>query len=71
MFAGFGSTWGDNFYMGVETRNLILGNYFDSHLRIKVTALRSYPYVCIGSHAFAMFSAHALREGRGHARTLT
>ena len=28
-----------------------------------------FPYVCIGSHAFAMFSAHALREGRGHACT--
>ena len=26
------------------------------NLRIKVTALLSFPYVCIGSHAFAMFA---------------
>ena len=31
MFGGFGSTWGDNFYMGtqngVETKDLTLGNF--------------------------------------------
>ena len=52
----------------VETRDLILGN-FDS--RLSYGPLKLPPYVCIGSHAFAMFSAHALREGRGHARTST
>ena len=51
----------------VETRDLT-GQIFDSHLR-KLRPFEVSPYVCIGSHAFAMFSAHALREGRGHART--
>jgi hypothetical protein len=35
----------------VETRDLMVGN-FDSHLRIKVMALKVFPYVCIGSHAY-------------------
>ena len=53
----------------VETRDLT-GQIFDSHLTIKVMLwpFEVFPYVCIGSHLFAMFSAHALHEG-GQART--
>ena len=39
----------------------ILIHAFESKLR----PFEVFPYVCIGSHAFAMFSAHALREKRG------
>ena len=35
-------------------------------LELKLRPFEVTPYVCIGSHAFAMFSAHALREGRGY-----
>ena len=40
-------------------------------LELKLWPFKVFTYVCIGSHAFAMFSAHALREGRGHVRTAT
>ena len=33
--------------------------------RIRYVPFEVIPYVCIGSHAVAMFSAHALREGPG------
>ena len=51
----------------VETRDLTLGNFDSRLIELKLRPFEELPpYVCIGSHAFAMFSAHALREGRGH-----
>ena len=52
----------------VETRDL---TGLIHTLELKLRPFEVTPYVCIGSHAFAMFSAHALHEGRGHARTST
>ena len=43
-----------------EKRGILI-HAFESKLR----PFEIFPYVCIGSHAFAMFSAHALREKRG------
>ena len=37
-------------------------------LELKLQPFEVIPYICIGSHAFAMFSAHALREEWGHIR---
>ena len=31
-------------------------------LQLKLQPFEFFPYVCIGSHAYAMFSAHALCE---------
>ena len=42
---------------------------FDSHLWIRYGTLKFSHMFVQGSHTFAMFYAHALREGRGHART--
>ena len=67
---GFGRTWGHNFLHEhsewVETRNLIWKNFY-SRLRIKVTALWSFP---IGSHAFAMFAKKKKGPGEGTLTTL-
>ena len=38
-------------------------------IKPKLRPFEVTPYVCIGSHAFAMFSTHALREGRGVTHT--
>ena len=43
---------------------------FDSCLRIKVMALYSFP-ICLYREAIHLLSVHALREGRGYARTVT
>ena len=70
MFGGFGSTWGDNFYMGTQNGSKLEvwpWGILIHTLELKLRPFEVAPYVCIGSHAFAMFSAHALREGRGHA----
>ena len=40
-----------------------MGNLINT-LELKLRPFEVTPYVCIGSHAFAMFSAHALHEGR-------
>ena len=63
MFGGVGSTWGDNLFLHgyaewVETRDLTLGNFDSRTLELKLRPFAVLPYVCIGSHAFAMFSAH-------------
>ena len=69
---GFGSTLGDNFYMGTQNGSKLEirpERILIHALELKLRPFEVSPYVCIGSHAFAMFSTHALREGRGHART--
>ena len=58
----------------IRARRMGQSNRFDRMfhtLELKLRPFEVSPYVCIGSHAFAMFSAHAVREGRGHARTVT
>ena len=57
MFRGVGSTWGDNFYMGTQNgskleiwrRGILIHT-----LELKLRPFEVTPYVCIGSHAFAM-----------------
>ena len=71
---GVGSIWGDNFYMGTQNGSKLEiwpWRILIHILELKLRPFEVSPYVCIGSHAFAMFSAHALREGRGYARTVT
>ena len=62
-----GSTWGGTIFHGhaewVETRDLT-GQTFALQLTLWPFEVS---HVCVGSHLFAMFSAHALREGRGQA----
>ena len=50
----------------VKTKDLTLG-YLIHTLKLKLRPFEVITYVCRGSHTFAMFSAHALHEGRGHA----
>ena len=77
MFETLGSYSRQNFHISMQNGSHLEISWkwnFDSHLRIKIWHFQVFPYVCIGKpciNAFAMFAAHALREGRGHARTLT
>ena len=67
----FGNAWGDNFYMGTQNGSKleILPEKILIHtLELKLWPFKVFPYIYIGSYAFAMFSAHALCEGRGYAR---
>ena len=69
---GCGSTWGHNFYMSTQNGSKLEiwpERIFDPRFRIKVTALSSFPMFVQGSHAFAMFSAHALCERQSYAHT--
>ena len=66
MFETLGSNSWLIFYMSTQNGlhlQICMKRNFDSHLRIKYTTLWSSPYVCIGSHAFAMF-AHKKNYGR-------
>ena len=40
------------------------------HTLESVMALQRFPYVCVGSHAFAMISAHVLHERCGYMCTI-
>ena len=66
IIGALGSTWGHDFYMGRQSLMSIKtwwSRIFDSHLWIKVMACWIVSHTFIwGSHTFAMFSAHALRE---------
>ena len=58
---GLGALVGDTLHghaEWVETRDLTQGN-FDSHLRIKVMALRSYPVCLYRKPCICNISAHA------------
>ena len=62
MFGEIGSTWGDNFCTGTQNglKHEIWHEKILIHaLEFKLQPFEVPPYVCIGSHAFAMFSAHA------------
>ena len=67
-----GSTWGDNFYMGTQNGSK-LGIWPERilihTLELKIWHFKVFPYVCIGKPYVCNVYAHALREGRGHART--
>ena len=50
---GFGSTWGDNFYMSTQNGSKleICPDRFLIHtLQLKLWPFEVFPYVCIGSH---------------------
>jgi hypothetical protein len=65
MIGGFGSTWGDNFYMGTQNRsNNDIWHEIFLYLTISYGPLKFTRLY----HPFAMFSTHALREGWGYAR---
>ena len=58
MFGGIESTWGDNFYTGTQngSKYKIWHEKILIHaLELKLRPFEVTPYVCIGSHAFAMF----------------
>ena len=66
MFGALGSTSGHNFYMGMQNGSK-LGKgsagllIFAFNVEMYMQCVCS-PYVCIGSHSFAMFTTHTLCE---------
>ena len=57
-----GALGGDSFYMGMQNGSKleVCSDRFLIHtLQLKLWPFEVFPYVCIGSHVFATFSAHA------------
>ena len=71
MFGALGSTSGNKFYMGTQNGSklkvLIWMDFFIHTFKLKICPLEFSPMFVQGSHVFAMFSAHALRDGSGYA----
>ena len=65
MFGALGNTWRYRFYMCTQIdMNLFRLDFLFTPLKIHPYKL---PHIFVrGSHAFAMFYAHALRENGGH-----
>ena len=71
MFGGVGSTWGENFYVGMQNGSKLeiwLRGILTHTLEVKLRPFEIFPYVYIGSHAVAMFSATCYVRG-GASRT--